>query len=758
MSEKIGSAHWDLDLDDKKFEKGISSSSKTIGSLKKRFQEAEKGSKILLGSLTALAIGFVAFGAKSVEAFNIQAQAEAKLTQLHLNRADATMEGVQALKDLATEVQRQGVVGDEAIISGQAQLATFKLSTEAIKELTPAMTDMVAQQKGMSATGDDFVNIGNLMGKVMEGNIGALGRYGVSFDENSEKILKNGTEVERSAELAKVLANNYGGVNAALLATPEGKLQSLKNRFGDLQESLGGFITKAMEPFIDMSDDMLTQIEDAGGFTEFFTQKVEENKNALIVLSGAILAALVPALAALAASAWATLAPLIPFIAIGAAIAFMLNKLTERFGGIIAVVTDFFMIFNDKSDDLDEIQEKMKSLIPIEFVQKILIAKDRIVKFFTALSEKFSDFVNSPEVQQFIAILKESLMQSLQNLKDAFEELKPKLIELKDQFLIFWEQIQPFVQVVAQIAAIVVGVLLFGFVKLIEFFTASLVPVFNQVVGTFKAIGAIAEWLWLKMEPIINNIVESFKNAFGVIKWLWDNVLHPVISLIVAIIAASFQLMMGSVMRSFNRIQFGVLVAMRFIKRSIINPIEEAFRIFMEKTEGMRTGIKNVFNGIVTFFQGIATKITNAITKPFKDAKKKMEDIGQGIKDQADKINPFHRESPSLVDWVNKGTKEMTDLYANMFSNLEGMGSNSRLALAGSGQALSEGISESGGGSLAGSKVVNITLAPEGIVARSKSDLREITKDMLETVNEELRASGEGEIGNGKLSNNITNG
>ena len=48
---------------------------------------------------------------------------------------------------------------------------------------------------------EQAAQIGSMLGKVMEGQTGALSRYGYKFDEAQEKILKTGTEAERAAVL-----------------------------------------------------------------------------------------------------------------------------------------------------------------------------------------------------------------------------------------------------------------------------------------------------------------------------------------------------------------------------------------------------------------------------------------------------------------------------------------------------------------------------------------------------------------------------
>lgn len=189
-----------------------------------------------------------------IDANKGQQEAEAKLAQVMRNTMGATEEQFEAIKRLTAAQQSLGVVGDEVQIAGAQELSTYLSKKESLAKLLPVMNDMLAQQYGLNATQESAVNIATMLGKVMDGQVGALSRYGYRFDEIQEKILKFGTEEERVATLADVVGASVGGVNAALAATPEGKIQQLSNNFGDLKERLGGLVVQIaskLEPLLE---------------------------------------------------------------------------------------------------------------------------------------------------------------------------------------------------------------------------------------------------------------------------------------------------------------------------------------------------------------------------------------------------------------------------------------------------------------------------------------------------------------------------
>ena len=189
-----------------------------------------------------------------VEANQAQQEAEAKLAQVMRNTMDASDAQIESIKALTAAQQALGVVGDEVQLAGAQELGTYLEQTESLQRLIPVMNDMVAQQYGFNASQESAVNIATMMGKVMEGQVGALSRYGYKFDEAQEKILKYGTEAEKVATLAEVIQESVGGMNEALAQTPEGRLKQAANRIGDIQERVGRLyvqIQSALAPIID---------------------------------------------------------------------------------------------------------------------------------------------------------------------------------------------------------------------------------------------------------------------------------------------------------------------------------------------------------------------------------------------------------------------------------------------------------------------------------------------------------------------------
>ncbi len=190
-----------------------------------------------------------------------QVEAETKLAQVMRNTMGASREEMQSILDLASAQQKLGVIGDEVQLAGAQELGTYLTKADTLKKLMPVMNDMVAQQYGMNASQESAVNIATMMGKVMDGQVGALSRYGYKFDESQEKILKFGTEEQRAATLAEVVSSAVGGVNEALASTPEGAMKQISDSIGDLQERIGKLWLRLKTSLLPVFDRIYVRLE-----------------------------------------------------------------------------------------------------------------------------------------------------------------------------------------------------------------------------------------------------------------------------------------------------------------------------------------------------------------------------------------------------------------------------------------------------------------------------------------------------------------
>ncbi len=242
--EKIVDATADIKKFAQEFENARTESTKVRDELLKFTQTSQSIQNVITGmqQLTGVMRTYTA-------ANSVQVEAETKLAVNMRNTMGAREEDIQSIKDLCSAQQQLGVIGDEVQLSGAQELATYLEKKSSLEKLIPVMNDMVAQQYGLNATEESATTIATMLGKVMEGQVGALSRYGYSFDKAQEEILKFGTEEQRVAVLSEVVESSVGGMNAELAKTDAGKAKQVSNTIGDLKEQVGALFS-SVEPLI----------------------------------------------------------------------------------------------------------------------------------------------------------------------------------------------------------------------------------------------------------------------------------------------------------------------------------------------------------------------------------------------------------------------------------------------------------------------------------------------------------------------------
>ena len=184
-----------------------------------------------VGSLSAMA-------RSSVAAFQVQEQAVASLDASIISMKRNTKGLSGQIQKLASQIQQEGIIGDEAIIQGASFLATFGQITDKLLPRTiRAMVDLAAK------TGGTTTNAAKLLGKASMGLVGALSIAGISLSDATKKSKDFGailTEIEAQV----------GGINKALGQTSTGGIAQFNNAIGDVQEKIGEVIAVAFSPWL----------------------------------------------------------------------------------------------------------------------------------------------------------------------------------------------------------------------------------------------------------------------------------------------------------------------------------------------------------------------------------------------------------------------------------------------------------------------------------------------------------------------------
>ena len=249
-----------LNFDTKINTSGFQNDTKNIAKILSTMKDKLKKLGIMLTSVFSTR-ALANFTKDAKEAWQIQSEAETKLETILGRNIGASEEQIEAVKQWASELQKVGVIGDEVQLSGLQELSTYIESADSLKKMNVVLNDMLAQQYGLNATAEEAVTISTMLGKVLNGQVSALSRYGYSFNEAQEQLLKFGTEEQRVATLAEVVEASVGGMNEALANTPAGRLKQVSNTLGDIKELFGKAITNIQALFVPALEEVAALLE-----------------------------------------------------------------------------------------------------------------------------------------------------------------------------------------------------------------------------------------------------------------------------------------------------------------------------------------------------------------------------------------------------------------------------------------------------------------------------------------------------------------
>lgn len=185
-------------------------------------------------------------GAKLIESYQKQAEAELKLESVYKKSMGAGKKATETTLAYAAALQEQGVIGDEVTIAGASVLAQYAATPNAVNKMLPALDSYLAKTKGLDASQEDAEAAAKMFGKAMTGNYSALEKNGIKLTENQKKMLDNATEEERAALLAEIITKKTGDMNKELAKTDAGKIQQAKNTLGDMGEEIGAVLLPAV--------------------------------------------------------------------------------------------------------------------------------------------------------------------------------------------------------------------------------------------------------------------------------------------------------------------------------------------------------------------------------------------------------------------------------------------------------------------------------------------------------------------------------
>lgn len=197
--------------------------------------DAFKGKAAAAGAIAGAAI--VAFGKSSVEAFVDAEKSQRVLEDAYARFPAIANVSIESLRAQAAALQTKTKFDGDNINAMQGSLAQYKLTGTQISALTPLVLDYAEK------TGKDLATASDDVGKALMGQGRSLKAIGIDFKDT-------GSTAGNFEQLMGGLRTQVGGFAEKEGASAEGKAEILKNKFGDLQETVGSKLLPVFEKLV----------------------------------------------------------------------------------------------------------------------------------------------------------------------------------------------------------------------------------------------------------------------------------------------------------------------------------------------------------------------------------------------------------------------------------------------------------------------------------------------------------------------------
>jgi hypothetical protein len=223
--------------DTKQFIEGLDKADKETRSFSNKLGDALKKGALAFAAVGAAAGAMaIKIGVDAVKAAIEDQQSQESLAKALKNTTKATDAQVKATEEYITKAQNATGVTDTKLRSALGNLVRATNDVTKAQKLNNLALDVAF------ATGNDLEAVSLALSKAYNGNLGALTRLGIPLDAN---IIKT-KDFDAATE---VLAKTFGGAAAANAETFAGKIEIIKRRLEDAQETIGYAILPILERF-----------------------------------------------------------------------------------------------------------------------------------------------------------------------------------------------------------------------------------------------------------------------------------------------------------------------------------------------------------------------------------------------------------------------------------------------------------------------------------------------------------------------------
>ncbi|QNO15330.1 hypothetical protein HYG86_11410 [Alkalicella caledoniensis] len=191
---------------------------------------------------------------------DVQIASERQLATVMANMG-ATKDEFESIKKTASNIQLDTTFGDEALLGGAAELATYLNSGDAVEAMMGTLANYAAGMGGMDVNKAGMVEYATQLGKALDGQFDGLRKKGFDVTDAQKAIIEHGTEMERVAVITDIIDQSWAGLSETLAKTPQGQILQMKNTWGDIKETVGNHLYPAVLRFFQTLNSNLPQAE-----------------------------------------------------------------------------------------------------------------------------------------------------------------------------------------------------------------------------------------------------------------------------------------------------------------------------------------------------------------------------------------------------------------------------------------------------------------------------------------------------------------
>lgn len=296
-------------------------------------------------------------------------------------------------------------------------------------------------------------------------------------------------------------------------------------------------------------------------------------------------------------------------------------------------------------------------------------------------------------------------------------------------------------------------------------------PIGNLFASIFTAIFNVVSWAVNAVWGVISSV---FGAIFGFIGGILSSIFNTVSSIFNSIwntISRIVSGVWGTVTGTFGRIADAVWGAIKGAYDKVTGWVGSFLNAGKDLITGLVNGISNAKDAVVNKVKDICAGALDSVKKFFgiKSPSRVMATMGDYLMEgfsngieraggaavsAAETIAERVSDGVSAsIDNVSNGTRSITGLYSGMYRNLNAMGAAGAIPLGATSTAIANAAeaNAANGGAIAAAPI-NISVNPQGVIARSRSEFRDIIADGISAVNEDLVSRGLPQIGGGKVA------